>query len=129
MRTSFAPFGHQARSLQGLLHPAVAESDAFSFAQLLMKVAHIEIRILVSVQRQHLFHCLHCHPMVAALATPLIEQSVIAMLQVPRPQPLHVSNAHARDLGRLDPAQLFGQRFQYHVLQFHHPLHFSGGQR
>ena len=39
---------------------------------------------------------------------------------------LHGAHAHPGDLGCFHPAQLLGYSFQNDVLQFHHPLHFSG---
>jgi hypothetical protein len=48
----------------------------------------------------------------AALATLLVEQPVVTMLLVALPHPLHVTHAHARNLGSLDPGQPHPQRLQ-----------------
>jgi hypothetical protein len=41
---------YQPRALQRLFHPAVAQLDAFGFLELLVEMAHVEVRILVAVQ-------------------------------------------------------------------------------
>jgi len=114
-------------ALQRLLHPAVAQLDAFGFPQLFMEVPHVEVRILVAVQSQHALGGRHRDSMNAALTPALIEQPVVAVVLVGLSLALHVAHAHPGDLGCLNPRQLLRHRFQNYVLKFHHPLRFSGG--
>jgi hypothetical protein len=50
--------------------------------------------------------------MNAALAPPLVEQPIVAVLAVCLPLALHIAHAHPGDLGCLDPTQLPRHRFQ-----------------
>ena len=56
MHSALAPTRHQPRSLQRLLHPAVAELDLVLAAQLLLEVPHVQIVIALAVQPHHLLH-------------------------------------------------------------------------
>jgi hypothetical protein len=47
------PLGHQSGTLQRQLHPGVAQGNAMLLPQLLVKMAHVEIEILLAIQRQH----------------------------------------------------------------------------
>ena len=49
VRAPLVPLRHQTGPLQRLLHPAVAEPDPFHLRELLVKVTHVEISILVAV--------------------------------------------------------------------------------
>jgi len=46
MRPALASSPHQARSLQGLLHPGVTQFDPVLGLQLLVKMLHVQIEIL-----------------------------------------------------------------------------------
>ena len=49
MRSALASARHQARSLQRLLHPGVTQFDPVLGLQLLVKVLHVQIEILLPV--------------------------------------------------------------------------------
>ena len=58
---------HQTGSLQRLLHPRVAQPDLMFLAELLMKVPHVQIEVLVPIQAQNLFGLLLRHAPAAWL--------------------------------------------------------------
>src|ERR1700757_3156617 len=123
MCPALASAHHQVRSLQRLLHPAVTQCDPVLGLQLLVKVLHVQIEILLPVQGEHFLHCRHRHPPTRGLAPPPVEQPVVAFFFVALPYPPHVPVADAQDLRRLPPGNLLGHRLQHHVLYFHRPLH------
>src|ERR1700736_1952407 len=123
MRTALASARHQPRSLQGLLHPGVTQFDPVLGLQLLVKVLHVQIKILFPVQREHFLHRRHRHPATRGLAPPPVQQSVVALFDVALPPPPHVPVADPQNLGRLPPRDLLRHRLQHHVLYFHCPLH------
>ncbi len=57
MDPALASFLHQASSLQRQLHPRVTQLDVMVRDQLLVKMPHIEIEVLLLVQPQHFLHC------------------------------------------------------------------------
>src|SRR5258708_5525049 len=59
---------HQAGCLQGLFYPRVAQPDLMFLAELLMKVPHVQIEVLVPVKAQNLFGLRLRHPPAAWLA-------------------------------------------------------------
>jgi len=67
--------------------------------------------------------------MDAPFPAPLVEQPGVATLLIRLRLALHVAHAHPGNLCGFDPGQFLGHGFQNHVLQFHHPLHLSGGYR
>ena len=73
MDSTFTLPPHQARPLQSLLHPGVAQFDAVLGLQLLVKMSHIEIKILLPIESQHLLHRLHRHPFGTRLPPPPIK--------------------------------------------------------
>src|SRR5438309_5569206 len=118
---------HQPRALQGRLHPAVTQLDRVLFTQLLVKMTHVEIEILLPVQSQNLFHRRQRNPLGAGLSPPPVEQPVIAKFLVALAPAPHVPVADADNLRCLPPGDLLGHRSQNHFLYFHRPLH--GGLR
>jgi hypothetical protein len=116
VRPTLAALAHQARSLQRLLHPAVAHLQLVIFPQLLVKMQHAEIEVLLLVQRQYLLDDFQRNPVDAPLSASLIEQTVIAKLFVALFDPSHSSIRDAGDLCRCHPADSFRYRFQNHVL-------------
>jgi hypothetical protein len=116
----------QPRSLQRLLHPAVAQFNPVLLTQLLVEVQHVEIEVLLLIQRKHPLRRLHRNSMHAALSPPLIEQPVVSELLVSLFHPAHRPVGDADDLRRRHPGDLLRYRFQDHFLHFHHPLHFRG---
>jgi hypothetical protein len=59
MHPAFAALSHQPGGLQGALHPRVTQPDVVLLSQLLVKMPHVEIRILLLIQPQNLFLLLH----------------------------------------------------------------------
>src|SRR5205807_8255640 len=123
MRPALASARHQARSLQCLLHPGVTQFDPVLSLQLLVKMLHVQIEILLPVQREHSLHRHHRHPATRGLAPPPVQQPVVTLFDVALPPPPHVPVADAQDLRRLPPGNLLCHRLQHHVLYFHCPLH------
>ena len=123
MHSALAPPRHQPRSLQALLHPGVAEFDLMLARQLLVKMPHVQIEILLPIQPQHLLHHRHRHPLRRRLAAPPVEQPVKAELFVALAPAPHVPVADADDLGRLIPRDLLRHGPQNHFLYLHRPLH------
>ena len=82
MRARACGGAHQARALQGLLDPAVAQLDVVLLAQLLVKVQNAEIEVLLLVQRQDPLGRLQRNAVHAALSAPLVEQPVVTKLLV-----------------------------------------------
>src|SRR5689334_13839562 len=82
MRASLLLARHQPGALQRLFHPTVAEPDAFHFPEFFMEVSHVQIEILITVECQYPLGGLHRYAVDAALATPLVEQPVIAALLI-----------------------------------------------
>src|SRR6266851_5248693 len=54
MHSAFPSSLYQPGSLQGQLHPGVAELNLVLLAQLLVKMPHVQIEILLAIQSQHL---------------------------------------------------------------------------
>src|SRR3974390_2858731 len=111
------------RPLQRRLHPRVAQPDAVLLAQLLVKMPHVEIEVLLPIQPQHPLHRFHWHPLLARPAAPPVQYPVEAELLIafsPAPQ-MPVGNAE--NLGRLIPRDLARHRPQHDFLHFHRPLH------
>ncbi len=58
MHPAFAPLGHHPRPLQQPFHPAIADLHLVLLLQLLVKVPHVQIEILLPIQTQDfLYHC------------------------------------------------------------------------
>src|SRR5947207_7817601 len=123
MHPALPPALYQPGSLQGQFHPGVAQCNLVLGAQLLMKMSHVQIEILLPVESQNLFHQRHGDSLGRRLPPPSIEQPVIAELFVALPPTTHVPLANADDLGRLPPRDPFRHGPQNHFLYFHCPLH------
>jgi hypothetical protein len=128
VRAALGALVHQPGSLQRLLHPAIAEFNLVFGKQLFMKVPHTEIKIALLIKLEHLLGQFHRNPVDTALASTLVEQSRVSVRLVFGPLPLHIPHAHAGDLSRFNPGDLFGHCLENYVLQFHHPLHLRGRQ-
>src|SRR3990172_437720 len=98
-----APLGHQARSLQGELHPGVAQVDAVLLPQLLVKVPHGAVKILLPIQLPHLLDSRHGHPPGTRGAPPPVIQPVIAVPFVSPPPAPHLPHADPHNLRCLPP--------------------------
>ena len=69
-RPALPPLLHQTGSLQGQLHPRITEPDAVLFPQLLVKVPHGAVKILLPIQLPHLLDSRHGHPPGTRLPPP-----------------------------------------------------------
>jgi hypothetical protein len=116
MRPALPTLRHQARSLQRLLDPAIAQVDVVLLAQLLVEMQHAEIEVLLLIQRQNALGCFQGNPMDAPLPAPLIKQSVVPEFLVSLLHPAHRPVRDAGDLRRRHPGDLLRQGLQYHVL-------------
>src|SRR6266536_2891626 len=123
MHSALAPPLYQPGSLQGQFHPAVAECNLVLGAQLLMKMSHVQIEILLPVESQNLLHQGHGDSLGRGLPSPSIEQPVIAELFVALAPATHVPLANTHDLRCLPPRDPFRHRPQDYFLYFHCPLH------
>ena len=97
--------------------------------QLLVKMPHVEVEVLLAIQLQHLLDRLHRHPLWARPLFATVEQTVVPKLLValaPAPQ---AAIAYPDDLGRLPPFQAARHRLQNHFLNLHGPFRFRGGQQ
>src|SRR5438046_9176397 len=122
MHPALQPALYQPGSLQGQFHPGVAQCNLVLGAQLLMKMSHVQIEILLPVESQNLFHQRHGDSLGRRLPPPSSGQPRIAELVVPLPPTTHVPLANADDLGRLPPRDPFRHGPQNHFLYFHCPL-------
>ncbi len=122
VHASFARLAHQTCALQRQLHLRVAQIEAVLLAELLMKMAHVQVEMLLPIKPQHLFDKRHRHPLLVWLAPP-IDQPVVAMLFIPLPLAPHRPVADADDLCRLPPADLLCHRSQITSCTFIAPLH------
>src|ERR1035438_3676947 len=69
---------HQTGCLQSLLHPRVAQSDLMFLAELLMKVPHVQIEVLVPVEAQNLFRLHLRHSPATLLPLSPVQASLAA---------------------------------------------------
>ena len=123
---AFARPGHQARRLQRRLDPAVAELHGMLLGQLLGKVLHIEIKVLLPVQSQHLLHRGHRDSFGTGPLPPPVKQAVIAVFLVAPFPALQTARGNPQNLGRLHPQNLPTGCPQNHFLYLHGPLQCSG---
>ena len=129
MRPALAPLGHQTGPLQQAFHPTVAQRHLVLGRQLLVKVAHVQVEILLPVQLQHLLHFRQRHPLGRRLAPPPVIQTANPELLVALPPAPHLPVADANDFCRLPPGNRSGNRSQNHFFYFHRPLHRGLGLR
>src|SRR5579863_3740345 len=85
---------HQARGLQRLLHPRVAQTDLMFLAELLMKVTYVQIEVSVPVKTQNLFGLLLRHP-PAAWLPPSVKQALVAFFLITLPPSSQLTLADA----------------------------------
>src|SRR5271157_5454422 len=129
MRPALAPLGHQSGPLQQAFHPTVAQLHLMLGRQLLVKVAHVQVEILLPVQLQYLLHLRQRHPLGRRLAPPPVIQTANPELLVALPPAPHLPVADADDFCCLPPGDLPGDRSQNHFFYFHRPLHRGLGIR
>src|SRR5260370_40145200 len=121
VRAALLPAAHQSRALQSLLHPGIAELNAMLLLQFLVKMAHVEIEILLPIQPQDLLRRLQRYPPRTGPATTAIPQSVIPPLLIAAVPTPHLPLADADNLRPLPPRDALGHRSQNHFLYFHRP--------
>src|ERR1019366_8318939 len=97
---------HQAGCLQGLLHPRVAQPDLMFFAELLMKVTHVQIEVPVPVEAQNLFGLRLRHSPATWLPPSPVQQALVALLLIALPPSSHLPLADADQLRCLPPLDL-----------------------
>src|SRR5271169_2773301 len=123
MHPALAPLGHHPRSLQQPFHPAVADRHLVLLLQLLVKVPHVQIEILLPIQPQHFLHHRQRYFLGRRFPTPPVKQSPEPELFIPFMPAPHLPVADPDDLGRLPPRDLLRHGPQNHFLHFHRPLH------
>src|ERR1019366_6245011 len=123
MHAALAPFGHQTGPLQQAFYPTVAQLHLVLGHQLLVKVAHVQVEILLPVQLQYLLHLRQRHPLGRRLAPPPVIQTANPELLVALPPAPHLPVANADDFCCLPPRDLPGDGSQNHFFYFHGPLH------
>src|SRR6266852_2399481 len=110
MHPAFPSPLYQPGSLQSQLHPGVAELNLVLLAQLLVKMTHVQIEILLAIQSEYLLHLCQWNSFRRRGSSSAIEQPVIAKLLVALPPTTHVPVADADDLRRLPPGYPFCHR-------------------
>src|SRR5215469_16290241 len=103
-----ALLAHQTGTLQCPLHPGVAEPDVLLLPQLLVKMAHVEIEILLSIQNQHPFGQLQRYTPQAGTTPAPVQQSVVTELLPASPPAPHLPVANADHLCGLPPSDALG---------------------
>ena len=122
-----AVFGHQPRTLQGLLDEGITEAHAVLPAGELVEVTHIEPLVALAVQGQQALPFGHRGPLGRGRLAAAIEQAVIAAVLKEPPQPPNAPRAAAQDLGRLDPRQVPVPGSHDDLVGFHRTLHTAPG--
>src|SRR5690242_796424 len=107
---------HQTGTLQRLLHPGVTQLDVVLATQLLVKVPHVEIEVLLLVQAQYFLDCFQWYALWRRNAAPPIEQTLIAFQLEACLPTLHLPATNAEDLRGLKPGDPLGHRSQHDVL-------------
>src|SRR5579864_263918 len=81
---------YQPRSLQRGFHPRVAQINLVFGLQLLVKMANVQIEILLSIESQNLLYDRQRNAFRRGLAATTIEQPVVAKLLVTLPHAPHM---------------------------------------
>src|SRR5277367_5314679 len=92
-------------------------------AELLVKMAHVQVKVLLPVKPQHLLGLRQWHTLLAWPAATPVDQSVVAVFFIALSPTPHLSVADADDLRRLPPVDLLPHRSQDYFLHLHRPLH------
>src|SRR2546425_3932476 len=97
---------HQARRLQGALDPLIAQLNAVLLLELFVKMAHVEIGVLLPIEAQHALGGLHRHSLGRRPLLASVKQAVIAMLFItPAPAP-QGTRTPAQDVRGVQPTDL-----------------------
>src|SRR5262249_27694944 len=99
--SALALLGHQARSLQRLFDPRIAQVNPVLLYQLLVKMAHVQVVILLPIERQYLLHHRQGHSALTRQAPPPVQKTVITKVFVTPSQSAQMSRCQSRYLGRL----------------------------
>src|SRR4051812_2052604 len=118
-----AAFDHQARSLQRLLHPGVAQLNAVFLLQLFVEMPYLQVVVPLAVQAHHLLAQFQRHSLGTHHPFAPVSQPVIPVLFQTLPPAPHAACADPDDLRRLPPADLFRHGSQQHFLHLHQPIH------
>jgi len=92
-------------------------------AELLVKMAHVEVKVLLPVKPQHLLSLRQRHTLFAGPAAPTVDQPIVAAFFIALSPAPHLTVADANDLRCLPPADLLRHRSQDYLLHLHRPLH------
>src|SRR5260370_37670420 len=122
VRAALLPAAHQSRALQSLLHPGIAELNAMLLLQFLVKMAHVEIEILLPIQPQDLLRRLQRYPPRTGPATTAIPQSVIPPLLIAAGPTPPLTLAAVDNLRRLPPGDAPRPSAPNHLPSFPRPL-------
>src|SRR5260370_26320358 len=122
MHPALATLGHHPRSLLQPLHPAIADLYLVLGLQLLVKVPHVQIEILLPIQPQHFLHHRHRHFFGRRFSPPPIKQPPEPELFVALPPAPHLPVADPDYLCCLPPRHLLPHGPQNHFLYLHRPL-------
>src|SRR5438132_4127947 len=90
--------------------------------QLLVKVPHIEIKVLLLKQPQHRFHGSQRHALLGHSTTKPISQTIISIFFMATARTPQLATTNPGDLGGLPPRNPPGHRPQNHLLHLHPPL-------
>src|SRR5690348_6945101 len=91
-------------------------------AQLLVKMPHAEIEVLLAIEPEHLLDDLHLHPPRTGPRPPPVIQPVEAHAAIGVEQPPQMPRADPQNPRRLPERQLLAPQPQNHFFSFHSPL-------
>src|SRR5690242_20127933 len=95
-------------------------------AQLLVKMPHAEIEVLLAIEPEHLLDDLHLHPPRAGPRPPPVIQPVEAHAAIGVEQPPQMPRADPQNPRRFPERQLLAPQPQNHFFSFHGPLPGAG---
>ena len=98
---------HAGARVPATLAAGTAPADAVLLHELLVKVPHVQIEVLLPVDPSNLLHLRHRHSMGRRLASSPLDQSILAELIVALPPTPHMPITDADDLGSLRHQVIF----------------------
>ncbi len=120
-----APF-YQASLLQRGFHPRIAVLQPMLLPQFLMKVLHIEVKVLLPIKTEYLLQIRHWNTRRTRRALAGFPQSAIAVLLILLAPPPHGPVSHPDDLGGSHHFSLPAIAFRITSCIFITPLHLRG---
>ena len=114
---------HPPSALQRLLDPYVSQVDLVLLRQLLVKMAHVQVKVLLPLRIQNLLGLGLRHPLAARPTTPTIQQSIVATHLISLPPATKLPVADTDNLSSLPPHDLPRAGPQQHFFYLHRPLH------